>query len=98
MKSIESLKLRPSVDNPVPNYFDNSLNRRLQQNMQLNQNQNLVDDAKFSMSGSQPVVLTDARQTNVTNNGGGGGNNNQIASVRDDTFAQEYFNSVSYSA
>ncbi len=41
MKSIESLKLRPSVDNPVPNYFDNSLNRRLQQNMRLNQNQNL---------------------------------------------------------
>lgn len=71
---------------------------------QMNQ-QNLLNGTKDlsslrdSLTGSnQPVVLTDARQTNVTNNGGGGGNNNQIASVRDDTFAQEYFNSVSYSA
>ena len=97
MKSIESLKLKPSVDNPVPNYFDNSLNRRLQQNMQLNQNQNLLNDAKFSLSGSQPVVVTDARQT-VTNNNGGGGGGDQMPSARDDTFAQEFFNSVSYSA
>lgn len=97
MKSIEGLKLAPSVDNPVPNYFDNSLNRRLQQNMQLNQNQNLLNDAKFSLSGSQPVVVTDARQT-VTNNNGGGGGGDQMPSARDDTFAQEFFNSVSYSA
>ena len=70
---------------------------------QMNQ-QNLLNGTKDlsslrdTLTGSnQPVVLTDARQTNVTNNSGSG-NNNQIASVRDDTFAQEYFNSVSYSA
>ena len=66
--------------------------------MRLNQNQNLVDDAKFSMSGSQPVVVTDARQTVTNNNGGGGGGGDQMPSARDDTFAQEFFNSVSYSA
>ena len=64
-------------------------------------NRSSIDNSDFSrraaFSSSQPVVLTDARQT-VTNNNGGGGGVDQMPSARDDTFAQEFFNSVSYSA
>ena len=64
-------------------------------------NRSSIDNSDFSrraaFSSSQPVVVTDARQT-VTNNNGGGGGGDQMPSARDDTFAQEFFNSVSYSA